>query len=100
MKLGLDATIPLASEPGIEFERRAKREPIRRNRTIRADEKRKRPQKPRADSRQRPPLANGFTSASEMTGPERSQSSMSCLLMVERGAASTSAVRSPRLAAS
>src|SRR6185312_15060448 len=64
MKLGLEPVVSAAAEPGIEFERRTKREPVLRNRSIRSDQKRQRPQEPGGDPRERPPLTNSFTSAS------------------------------------
>ena len=77
----------MSSEPRVELERRAKRQSVSGNRTIRADEKGQRPQEPRRDARQSPPLANGFTRAPEVTGSQRAQAAMRGLLMIERRAA-------------
>ena len=77
----------MPSDPRVQLEGGAKRQPVLDDGAVGADEEGERPKQPRRDARERPALADRFPCAAAGARIERAEAPVRRLLMVERRAA-------------
>src|SRR6476620_11096267 len=87
MQLRLESLVTPPSQPGIDLERAAHREPVLDHRPIGTNEKRQRTEKPWRDASERSSFSNRLARPSKMSRRQRPKAAMRGLLMIERGAA-------------
>jgi hypothetical protein len=87
VQLGLDALVPLSTEPLVYLEGRPKCDAVPRCRSIRSDKEGKRPEEPGRDPGERSTFPDRLPGATEAPGLQRAQAAMRRLLVIERGTA-------------